>query len=156
MTCCSFLLNLVFLHDNACKFESFVRNRKAANPVMAHMASLDFRVDRHHFRNHVGASCRRNNNPDDCIYLNNVNTSIMEQINSWFGRYRHSARYMNGPRLNFYLLLACHLNNQFRTYKRTMSLDDEDESSSADVLWRSRLFVYQNGCPFRRNKKFEN
>ena len=103
-------------------------NRRELTPVMAHLASLDFRVDRHHFKGHVGAKCRKSHNPDDCDLLEGVNTSIMEQVNSWFSRYRHSARYMNAPRFNLYLLLACHLNNRFRVYKRTALVSEEMES----------------------------
>ena len=52
----------------------------------------------------------------------------MEQVNAWFGRYRHSARYMDAPRFNLYLLLACHLNNRFRVYKRTAFANERDGS----------------------------
>ena len=57
----------------------------------------------------------------------------MEQVNSWFGRYRHSARYMNAPRFNLYLILACHLNNRFRVYKRTAFANVVDESEEGSV-----------------------
>ena len=120
----------VLVHGNACKFAAFVKNRKELTPIMKHLASLDYRVDRHHFKNHVGASCKRNNNPDDCELLEGVNTSVMEQVNSWFGRYRHSARYTNSPRFNLYLLLACHLNNRFRIYKRTAFANVEEDNSN--------------------------
>ena len=121
------------VHDNACKFSSFVKNRQSSTPLMEHLASLDYRVDRHHFKNHVGASCKKNNNPDDCELLNGVNTSVMEQVNSWFGRYRHSARYMNAPRFNLYLLLACHLNNRYREHKRTNLVCEDAEESIEDL-----------------------
>ena len=88
----------VLIHDNACKFAAFVKNRAGSNEIMSHLANLDMRVDRHHFKNHVGEKCKKNHNPDDCEVLDGVNTSIMEQTNSWFGRYRHSARYMNQAR----------------------------------------------------------
>ena len=96
----------VLLHDNACKFAAFIKNRSQLNPIMQHLSTLDMRVDRHHFRNHVGKKCRLNHNPDKCTELNNVNTSIMEQVNNWFGRYRHSARYMNQARFTFYLTFS--------------------------------------------------
>jgi hypothetical protein len=108
----------VLIHDNACRFAAFVKKRSAATPLMQHLADLDMRVDRHHFKNHVGLKCRKNHNPDSCELLKDTNTSVMEQVNNWFGRYRHSARYMNQARFSFYLLLACHLNNRFRAYKR--------------------------------------
>ena len=117
----------VLVHDNACKFAAFVKNRKELSPIMSHLASLDYRVDRHHYKNHIGATCKKNNNPDDCELLDGVNTSVMEQVNAWFGRYRHSARYMNAPRFNLYLLLACHLNNRFRVYKRVAFANEEEE-----------------------------
>ena len=107
-----------------------MRKRREATDEMKHLASLDFRVDRHHFANHIGVACRQNHNPEESEHLRNVNTSVMEQLNSWFGRYRHSARYMNGPRFYLYLLIACHLNNRFRTYKQTV-LTCEDESDQS-------------------------
>ena len=70
----------VLVHDNACKFSSFVKNRRNSTPLMEHLASLDYRVDRHHFKNHVGALCKQNNDPDDCEMLDGVNTSVMEQV----------------------------------------------------------------------------
>ena len=76
---------------------------------------------------------KKNNNPDDCELLNGVNTSVMEQVNSWFGRYRHSARYMNAPRFNLYLLLACHLNNRYREHKRTNLVFEDAEESIEDL-----------------------
>ena len=99
---------------------------------MDHLSKLDFRVDRHHFKNHIGTTCKKNNNPDDCELLNEVNTSVMEQVNSWFGRYRHSARYMNEARFQLYLLLACHLNNRFRAYKNEANLDHSDEENDSN------------------------
>jgi len=108
----------VLIHDNACRFAAFLKKRIGANHILQHLYDLDIRVDRHHFKNHIGEKCKANHNPDDCELLDGVNTSIMEQVNSWFGRYRHSARYMNSARFAFYLLLACHLNNTFRLYKR--------------------------------------
>ena len=66
--------------------------------------------------------------------LDGVNTSVMEQLNSWFGRYRHSAHYMNAPRFYLYLLLACHLNNQFRVYKRSAFLDEDEADSIFDSI----------------------
>ena len=124
----------VLVHDNACKFSSFVKNRRNSTPLMEHLASLDYRVDRHHFKNHVGALCKQNNDPDDCEMLDGVNTSVMEQVNSWFGRYGHSARYMNAPRFNLYLLLACHLNNRYREHKRTELLVEDTEESYEELF----------------------
>ena len=40
----------VLVHDNACKFAAFVKNRHDLSPIMTHLASLDYRVDRHHFK----------------------------------------------------------------------------------------------------------
>ena len=123
----------VLIHDNACKFAAFVQKRRDETTLMSHLSTLDMRVDRHHFKNHVGAKCRRNHNPDTCELLDGVNTSCMEQVNSWFGRYRHSSRYMNESRFAFYLLLACHLNNRYRAYKQTTNAaesSDEDDSQS--------------------------
>ena len=124
----------VLVHDNACKFAAFVRNRKDTTTIMNHLSKLDFRVDRHHFKNHVGSTCKRENNPDTCEELNDVNTSIMEQVNSWFGRFRHSARYMTGPRFYLYLLVACHLNNQFRRYKQSTRYDDACENENNQAI----------------------
>ena len=43
----------VFIHDNACRFGAFVRNRKSKSPLMEKLAGIDMLVDRHHFRNHL-------------------------------------------------------------------------------------------------------
>ena len=98
---------------------------------MKHLASLDYRVDRYNFRNHIGVACKKYNDTDKSVHLRQVNTSVMEQVNSWFGRYRHSARYMTGPRFHLYLLLACHLNNQFRKYRLSATVDNNEEEQSA-------------------------
>lgn len=113
------------MHDNACKFLVFVQNRKSLSPTLDHLSRLDYRVDRHHFKNHVGTVCRSQNNPDSYELLRGVNTSIMEQINNWFGGYRNSACYMTGPRFQLYLLLACHLNNKFCRYMAMTKMEDE-------------------------------
>ena len=118
----------VLIHDNACRFSAFVKKRAKDNDIMSHLSSLDMRVDRHHYKNHVGEKCKQNHNPDECSLLEGVNTSCMEQVNSWFGRYRHSARYMNQARFSFYLLLACHLNNRYREYKNVNTFSDDRES----------------------------
>ena len=94
---------------------------------MEHISGLDMRVDRHHYKNHVGENCRANHDPDMCQLLQNVNTSIMEQVNAWFGRFRHSARYMNQARFSFFVLLVCHINNKFKTYKRETHFDNDLE-----------------------------
>lgn len=70
----------VFIHDNACRFGAFMRNRKSKSPLMEKLAGMDMRVDRHHFRNHVGKECRSLHDPDKCAFLDGVNTSRMEQV----------------------------------------------------------------------------
>ena len=123
----------VLIHDNGCKFAGFVQKRKDISPIMAHLASLDVRVDRHHYKNHIGEKCKQNHNPDHCSMLEGVNTSCMEQVNSWFGRYRHSARYMNQARFSFYLLLACHLNNRHREYKHSFGTTDSEDDETCQL-----------------------
>ena len=57
------------IHDNACKFAAFVKKRRAKSDIMEHLATLDYRVDRHHFKNHVGEKCRKLHDPDKCDLL---------------------------------------------------------------------------------------
>ena len=102
----------VLIHDNACRFSAFVKKRSKQNPIMEHISGLDMRLDRHHYKNHVGENCRANHDPDMCQLLQNVNTSIMEQVNAWFGRFRHSARYMNQARFSFYYSRSAFITNE--------------------------------------------
>ena len=71
----------ILVHDNACKFAAFVKNRQDKSEIMKHLSSLDMRVDRHHFKNHVGDKCKRLHDPDKCDLLK-VNLSVT--CSSWF------------------------------------------------------------------------
>ena len=73
----------VLIHDNACKFAAFVQRRRDTSDTLKHLANLDMRVDRHHFKNHVGKKCKEYHDPNDCELLVDVNTSIMEQVNNF-------------------------------------------------------------------------
>ena len=70
----------VFVHDNACRMAAFIKNRSSDNEFMRKLSMIDMRVDRQHFKNHVGSICRTKHNPDTCPSLLGVNTSRMEQV----------------------------------------------------------------------------
>ena len=48
---------------------------------------------------------------------------------SWYSRFRHSTRYMNHARFSFFILLACHLNNKYRAYKREIDEEGKDDEN---------------------------
>ena len=64
-------------------------------------------VDRFHFKSHVDNYCNLNNNPDLISELKDINTSVCEQTNYWFGMYKHILKHMNYEHFHFLIFILC-------------------------------------------------
>ena len=53
-----------------------------------------------------------NNDPDKLEELRDVNTSVWEQTNYWFGRYKHILKHMNYKHFHFMIYILCNEYNQ--------------------------------------------
>ena len=62
-------------YDDACHLVKYARNpsRCSLTPIAKHLATLEYVVDRMHFRGHVDLWCRDNCNPDKFASMNMVN-----------------------------------------------------------------------------------
>jgi hypothetical protein len=81
-------------------------------------------VDKFHFRNHVGAYCKRYANPYIWDELPD-NMSVAEQYFKRQARFKRSMRYMNRSRFRFMLQLVCWLDQRARDMPSHMGFVDK-------------------------------
>ena len=75
-------------------------------------------MDRFHFKKHKDNFCSINNNPDTIALLNKVNTSVCEQTNYWFGRFKHICKHMNYERYHLFIYIMCDEYNKNKLTKQ--------------------------------------
>ena len=69
--------------------------------------------DRFHFLLHKDKWCKENCDHDSIKELNGINTSVCEEINIWFGRFKHALKHMNYERYNFFVFNLADEYNKF-------------------------------------------
>lgn len=71
-------------------------------------------IDRFHYKGHKKKDdyCKKICNPDNYSDLNDINTSVVEQINYWFSGYKHLVKHMNRERFKFFVYLVCNELNE--------------------------------------------
>ena len=89
------------LYDDGCHLKRSVDKKPSVYP---HLANIEIKIDRFHFKNHVDEWCKEKMNPDDSVYLKDVNTEAMEQVFSWLKGYAPSLRYMK--RVNYLFVIV--------------------------------------------------
>lgn len=118
----------VLAYDDACHLLKFWQLRTGISTFVSWLLSvrkLKLVVDRFHFKNHVGAFCKRWVDPSKCAELSeSTQTEAAEQSFSWLARSKHMFRKMSQGRFRFMLLHMLHERNQFLLQvpiKRSMS-----------------------------------
>ncbi len=61
-----------------------------------------FVIDRLHIKNHVRKDCHTIYNADLHNELFEINSVVCEEVNYWFGFYKHAMKHMNNIRFNFF------------------------------------------------------
>ena len=108
----------VLAYDDACHLGMFLLNRlgRFGNSVVAWFLlvkeKVELCVDRYHWRNHTGAWCKRNVNPQRSTKLVKMtNTEAAEQTFGWLAKYKFLFKHMNKVRFNFCMLWLFHERN---------------------------------------------
>ncbi len=107
------------LYDDACHLSKYVTNKaseKFNNTTERGkiIASSIIACDRFHFCSHVDPWCKSHCDPDLYEGLKGVNTSVTEEINYWFGGFKHAFKHMNYDRYHFMLYIISDEFNKFR------------------------------------------
>eukprot|EP00111_Clytia_hemisphaerica_P005748 TCONS_00016667-protein len=102
------------VYDDACHLLKYSKNpvRKDDTNTSKRIATLEMKIDRFHYRNHVDPWCRRVCNPKTSDHLAGVNTETCEQLFSWFSKYAPMTKHMNRQRFIFLTLYLLHFHNK--------------------------------------------
>lgn len=105
----------ILIYDNACKVSKYSENHSAKNTERSiHLDKMEHVIDKFHFKNHTEPDCKKYCNPHSLSVLNNLNTSVCEQTNFWFGRYKHMLKSMKLVRFHFFIFTIL---NEYNTAK---------------------------------------
>lgn len=107
----------IIVYDDACHLSKYIQNsnlfiRKSERAKI--LSNCIIVCDRFHFLTHVDKWCQKNCNPDLIPELEDVNTSVCEETNLWFGRFKHAFKHMNYQRFHFLLYI---LSNEYNKFK---------------------------------------
>ncbi len=107
------------IYDDACHLAKMVKNKASNNFNNSTarggiLASKNIVCDRFHFKTHNDNWCKDNCDPDRFPGLKEVNTSVTEQTNFWFGGYKHALKHMGYERYHFMLYI---LSDEFNKFK---------------------------------------
>jgi hypothetical protein len=88
------------IYDNACDLSEYIQNNKIGEKSERGKTLQDstFVVDRLHIKNHVREDCHKIYNIDLQEDLLEVNSVVCEELNYWFGLYKHAMKHMNSDR----------------------------------------------------------
>ena len=88
----SFLFPKYIIYDNACHLEAYIKNNKINEKSKRGeiLSNSKFLIDRWHIINHVREDCHRNYNMGLHQELININSVVCEEINYWFGLFKHA------------------------------------------------------------------
>lgn len=107
------------IYDDGCTFAKYVMNKASQLFSKSTFRAIKLAetitvVDRFHFKSHVDVWCKKFCDPDLYDELKEVNTSVCEETNFWFGRYKHTFKHMNYERFHFLLYILCDEYNKFK------------------------------------------
>ena len=111
------------IYDTSCKLCEYIKNEcnLASSTERAKLLKdKTFVVDRFHFLNHVGDFCTRNCDPKLYDDLKNINTSVSEEINFWFSKFKYIVKHMNLEHFSFFLFIIF---NEYNTIKLESSIN---------------------------------
>ena len=115
------------LYDDACHLKKYVTNKSSMKFNLStnrgkNLASKNICVDRFHFTSHVDSWCQLNYDPNKMEELKDVNTSVTEETNYWFGRFKFIFKHMNYERYHFLLYTLSDEFNKFRLLEKKYEL----------------------------------
>lgn len=96
------------VYDLGCKLKKYIENENNILNETERLKALKMKnivVDRFHFEKHsiTDQICRNFCDANKYSDLNEVNTSVCEEINFWFSKYKHIIKHMNRTKQYFYL-----------------------------------------------------
>jgi hypothetical protein len=108
------------VYDDACHLakyvlfsDLFIRESERAEMIF----NRRIVCDRFHFLKHNdkrNSFCKENCDPDLYPELESVNTSVCEETNGWFGKYKHALKHMSFERYHFFLYNISDEYNKFK------------------------------------------
>lgn len=104
----------VFVYDNACSVWMYFKKRFhetktiAVTEVSSFIDAADLYIDRLHQKTHSRPMCQTDRNIKHRTDLDNVNTVVCEQTNSWLKQYLNILCNFSGQRSKFYYLFLFH------------------------------------------------
>ena len=106
-----FLWPKTLIYDDGCSLKKYVTNKssllfKQTTERAKKLAETRIVVDRFHFKSHVDEWCREWCDPDLYDDLKDVNSSICEETNYWFSKYKYIFKHMNYERYHFLLYIV--------------------------------------------------
>ena len=106
----------VLAYDDACHLLRWWQLREKRSKFIAWLLSflmVQLVVDRFHFKNHVGKSCKQWVDPAKCAILKGTQTEAAEQSFAWLARSKHTLRYMSEGTFQFMVLHLMHERNKW-------------------------------------------
>jgi len=102
------------IYDNACHLSEYISNHSIAEKSQRGdiLHKSIFVIDRLHIKNHVRKDCHTIYNADLHNELFEINSVVCEEVNYWFGLYKHAMKHMNNIRFNFFIFVILDLYNQ--------------------------------------------
>ena len=106
-----FIWPKTLIYDDGCSLKKYVTNKssllfKQTTERAKKLAETRIVVDRFHFKSHVDEWCRELCDPDLYDDLKDVNSSICEETNYWFSKYKYIFKHMNYERYHFLLYIV--------------------------------------------------
>ena len=100
------------LYDDGCHLAPFSKEPKRASFSTASKtaASLEYYIDKMHFKGHVSKTCHERYNPYSCLALTKVNTQICEQGFNFFNKFTQ-VKAMNEFRFRLFFTYIIDLHN---------------------------------------------
>jgi hypothetical protein len=101
------------IYDNACHLSEYIINHNIGEKSNRGniLKTSVFVIDRLHIKNHVRENCHQIYNADLHSELFAINSVVCEEINYWFGIYKHAMKHMNHIRFNFFMYIIFNIYN---------------------------------------------
>jgi hypothetical protein len=101
------------IYDNACHLSVYIKNHNIGDKSKRGdiLMKSKFVIDRFHIKNHVRDDCHQVYNADLHKELFSVNSDVCEEVNYWFGIYKHAMKHMNFIRFNYFMYIILNLYN---------------------------------------------
>ena len=110
------------LYDDACHLGPYAKKdtRKSFGSATSTMGTLEFFVDKMHFKGHTSKVCHEKFNPYSCADLSGVNTQVAEQSFKWTNAFKQ-VKSMNHSRFRLFFTYILDLHNLQNTNKLHLS-----------------------------------